>query len=203
VFGLLSACGAPQGTTSQSTLDSTAAITPRPESPRFAIDNEKSAMNYVATGAGLFGFAQLPGLFRLKGRAAVFVPEGDAYRIRVDLVIDGNTATALNTLFLNQLWAILEIDKFRYAYFEGDSKELVTLGPGPTPFTVAGTLDLHGHKVPLEMPLTMTIHDGVIQAHGDVVIDLGDYGCNVPSAVMSTRITFKIEITARKTTGTS
>jgi polyisoprenoid-binding protein YceI len=203
VLGLLSACGVPQSTTPQPTLDPTAAITPRPEMPRFEIDDEKSAMNYVASGAGLFGFAQLPGLFRLKGRAAVFVPEGSAYRLKVDLVIDGTSATALNALFLSELRDILEIDKYPYAYFEGDSKELVTLDPGPTPFTVSGILDLHGHKVPLALPLSMTIHEGVILARGEVVIDLADYGCNVPTAVMSSRITFKIEITARKAAGTS
>ncbi len=203
VLALLSACGVPQNAVSQPTLDPTGAITPRPESPRFEIDGETSALNYVANGAGLFGFAQLPGLFRLKGRAAVFIPEGGAYRLNVDLVIDGNSATALNALFLGQLRSILEIDKYPYAYFEGDSKELVTLDPGPTPFAVVGILDLHGHKLPLALPLTMTIYEGVIQAHGEVVIDLTDYGCSVPTAVMDSHIKFRIEITARKAAGAS
>jgi polyisoprenoid-binding protein YceI len=202
---LLSACGATSAPTPAptSTPPPTPTLAPVPEGPQFAIDAGHSTMRYLATGAGLLGVIQLPGTFGLTGRLVTLSPEGDGYRVHVELVIDGNSATAINGFFLSTLRSVLEIDTYPTATFTASSDRIISLSPGggAAPFTVMGILELRGRRRPLALPLNMTIQDGVMRATGQVMLDLFDYDVNVPTAIMNSRIMFVADITARQVSG--
>lgn len=196
IFMVISGCAARPAPTPRPTLTPTAALTPAPESPRYLIDNERSILRYTASGQGLLGFAQVPGQFKLKGRTVTLVPEGEGFRVKLEMVIDGDTATAANGLLLNTLRSILEIEVYRFAYVSADSTQIVPLTEEPLSLTLTGTLELHGHKRPLDLPIMLSIKDGLLKGKGIIELDLNEYEVNVPTAIMSSRIKFEAEIVA-------
>mgnify|MGYP005840302119 CR=1 FL=1 len=204
---LLSACSATPTPTPAPTSPPLPTPTPTPapvpDGPRFAIDAERSTMRYLATGAGLLGVIQLPGTFGLTGRLVTLSPEADGYRVHVELIIDGNSATAINGFFLSTLRSVLEIDTYPTATFTASSDQIINLSPGggTAPFTATGILELRGRRRPLALPLNMTVQDGVMRATGQVTLDLFDYDVNVPTAIMNSRIVFVADITAREVSG--
>lgn len=193
---LISGCAARPAPTPRPTLTPTAALTPAPETPRYLIDNERSILRYTASGQGLLGFAQVPGEFKLKGRAVTLVPEVEGFRVKLDMVIDGSTATAANGLLLNTLRSILEIEIYPFAYVAADSTQIVPLTEDTLSLTLTGTLELHGRKRSLDLPITLSIKDGVLRGKGTIELDLNEYEVNVPTAIMSSRIKFEAEIVA-------
>ncbi|CAG1011322.1 hypothetical protein ANRL4_04377 [Anaerolineae bacterium] len=196
ILMLISGCAARPAPTPRPTLTPTSAFTVVPESPRYLIDNERSILRYTAFGQGLLGFAQIPGEFKLKGRTVTLVPEGEGFRVKLEMVIDGNTATAANGLLLTTLRSILEIEVFPFAYVSADSTQIVSLTEESLSLTLIGTLELHGHKRPLDLPITLSIKDGILKGKGTIELDLNEYEVNVPTAIMSSRIKFEAEIVA-------
>jgi polyisoprenoid-binding protein YceI len=190
---LIAGCAARPTPTPQPTLTPTPPATTVPQTPRYQIDPAASIIRYQATGALNL---QLPGTFGVTGDAIILVPEGGAYRVKLDVVIDGTSVTAVNGLVRDALYNNLEVNKYPTARVVADSVELVTLTDGPIPFTASGTLTLHGVTRTIQLPIIMTISDGVLTANGETTLDLLDYAVNVPTAVMSSTITFKAEIRA-------
>lgn len=175
----------------------TTAPTDIPAGPIYTLDTRQSILDYVAYGP--LGI-QFPGTFSLTGNTVQFVPDGDAYRAKVDLMIDGNSVTAVNDLVKNALKGNLEVDKYPFGYCIAASKETVTLGDVPIKMTVSGTLELHGRKRDFELPITMTVKDGKLSASGETTLDLLDYQINVPTAIMNSKIKFKATIIATLST---
>jgi polyisoprenoid-binding protein YceI len=189
--GLLAiGCAARPTPTAAPTLTPTAA-TEAPDFPRYAIQPQRSIINYLATGALNL---QLPGTFGVIGNDVQLVPEGDGYRVKIDVVIDGKSVTAVNDLIRSVLVINLEVDRFPTARFVADSVELIALSDGAIPFTASGTLTLHGQVRSIRMPIRMTVIDGLLTATGETRLDLLDYGVNVPTAIMNSTITFKATI---------
>lgn len=190
---LCAGCAARPTPTPQLTLTPTPPATAVPQTPRYQIDPIASIIRYQATGALNI---QLPGTFGVTGDAVLLVPEIGGYRVKLDVVIDGNTVTAVNGLVRDALYNNLEVSKYPTARVVADSVELVTLTDGAIPFTASGSLTLHGVTRTIQLPITMTIRDGVLTASGETTLDLLDYDVNVPTAVMSSTITFIAEIRA-------
>lgn len=199
---VLAACGAAPAPTATPTAVPDRQLDPvalrDPVERIFAIDTDASLMRYRAQGQGALGVVHIPGSFKLAGHDVVLTPEGDGYWLDVVLVVDGATATAPNSLFLNVLRATLEIEKYPTATFAGRSEELIRLGDSPIQFTVVGELELHGRRRPLSMPLTLRYGDGVLHAMGEVSLDLRDYEAQMPEALMSREIVFTADITSRE-----
>jgi polyisoprenoid-binding protein YceI len=170
-----------------------------PKSPRYQIDTKASIVNYLATGALNI---QFPGTFSLLGNQVLFVPEGDGYRVKIEVVMDGNSVTAVNDLVKGALYNNLEVPKYPTASVIMDSVEVIKLDAsgGEITFTASGTLDLHGVTRNISIPLTMTIKDGTLHAVGETTLDLLDHAVNVPTAIMNSTITFKADITAIEVT---
>ncbi|MCC6188175.1 MAG: YceI family protein [Anaerolineales bacterium] len=164
----------------------------------FAVDTEVSVMRYRATGQGALGVIHIPGTFKLAGQDVVLTPEGNGYWLDVALVVDGETATAPNGLFLNVLRTALEIERYPTAVFTGRSETPIRLDGEPVDFVVTGSLELHGQTRPLAMPLAMTYAGGVLRATGEVMLDLRDFEAHVPDAIMASQIVFAADITSRE-----
>ncbi|MBX3083114.1 MAG: YceI family protein [Anaerolineae bacterium] len=192
-------CTARPTATPQPTLTPTIPATPIPKQPLYQIDTQASIVDYLGTGA--FNI-QFPGTFSLKGNQIALVPEGDGYRVKVDVVMDGNSVTAVNDLVKGALYNNLEVPKYPTARVLLDSVELIKLDDsgGEIKFTGSGTIDLHGVVRNISIPLTMTIKDGTLHATGETKLDLLDHNVNVPTAIMSSTITFKANITALEVT---
>jgi len=196
---LLMSCAARPTATPQPTLTATAPATPVPKSPLYKIDIKTSIVNYLGTGA--FNI-QFPGTFSLLGKQIALVPEGDGYRVKVDVIMDGNSVTAVSDLVKGAWYNNLEVSKYPTARVLIDSVELIKLDTSGNEikFTASGTLDLHGVVRNISLPLTMTIKDGKLHAVGETKIDLLDHNVNVPTAIMNSSITFKADITAMEVT---
>jgi polyisoprenoid-binding protein YceI len=188
-----SACGIRVASTPLPTLTPTTSVTEAPQIPTYIIDNRQSIIDYIATGPLNI---TIPGTFSLKGHSVRLVPEGDGYRIKIDALIDGNSVTAVNGLVRDALRASLEVDKYPFGRFIADSKEIVRPAAMPMPFTAAGTVELHGRTRTVEIPITITITDGKLTATLETRLDLLDYEVNVPTAIMSSKVTFKAAIVA-------
>lgn len=193
----LSACAARTSPTPQPTFTPTPDVTPLPETPTYILDTGVSVFRYRAVGNGIFGALQVPGTFRLKEGEVQLAPEADGYRLKVRLVIDGNSATAVDRFVLNAVKSALEVEKYPFATFAAASKEILQLSAAPIPFTVSGTLDLHGRVRQLEFPFTLTLIGDTIQGSGDLVLDLYDYDVNVPTMFIKSQLWFTVEIAAR------
>ncbi|HRE47665.1 MAG TPA: YceI family protein [Aggregatilineales bacterium] len=193
-------CCAPPPTF-QLTFTPTADVTLVPETPRFVVDTIQSVFRYTASGQGILGIAQLPGIFKLSGWDVLLVPEGVGYRVKVAIQIDGNTATAVNGLLLSTLRQVLEIDANPYADFIGDATTLVTLEAlekDGVEVVISGTLELVKKTRQVELPVRLMLKDGVLSARGTVSLDLGLWDIHVPTAIMSSTIRFEAEIYATK-----
>ncbi len=195
---LVSACGARTVSTPFPTL--TPSPTPEPEITTFIVDHTQSAVNYVATGALNI---QLPGAFNVENSVLEFQPEGSGQRLKIDLSIDGNSVTAVNDLIRDALKSSLEVDKYPFAHFTGQSTQLVRLDGSTITCTAAGTLDLHGHTHQIDLPLTLTVKNGKLQGGGTIQIDLLDYGVNVPTAVMNSKVSFTAVVVALEAESTT
>jgi polyisoprenoid-binding protein YceI len=187
------ACGASPTLTPLPTLTPTAVLTPAPQTVEYSLNNDQSIINYLATGA--FNI-QIPGTFKLMGQTVKFVPEGDGYRVKIDVIIDGKSVTAVNGLVHDALYSNLELDKYPTGHFVADSLEIVKLGKEPITFTASGNLELHGRMRPVKMPITLILDDSGVHANGETMLDLLDFEVNVPTAIMNSKITFKAVIVA-------
>ncbi len=198
---LLAACTPRPTPTPQPTQTPTVVATPVPESPHFRVDSRASIINYTTFGpAGL----QFPGTFNTSGNAIVLVPEGEGYRVKIDVVIDGKSVTAVNGLVRGALYNGLEIDKYPFGHFVADSKQLIHLtNPEPIQFTASGTLELHGRTRQIDLPVTMTVRDGRLQAAAETTVDLLDFEVNVPTAIINSRTNFKVLIVAAQDSSTA
>jgi hypothetical protein len=190
---LLTACSARPTSTPAPTLTPTIAATEVPKIPIYQLNTKQSVINYLATGALNITF---PGTFSLKGNTVRLVPEGNGYRVKIDMVIDGDSVTAVNDLVKNALKGNLETDKYPNGYFIADSKEIVNLSAAPVTCTLSGTLELHGRKKIFEMPITLSLQGDKLTGSGQTSLDLLDYEVSVPTAIMNSKITFKASIVA-------
>ena len=197
----VSACGgSPTATPTQPPTASptplpTATLTPQPDSPIYIVDTAASTIDYVATGA--FGI-QLPGKFSLLGNTVGLVPDGDGFRVKIDILIDGNSVTAINGLVRDALRGSLEVSKFPTGHFVAESKETIKPEADAVKITASGTLELHGQTKPIEMEITLSVKDGKLDGVGQTQVDLLDFGVNVPTAVLSSKVTFKATIVAQE-----
>lgn len=197
---ILAACSGVPTSTPFPTLTPTIIATPVPEAPRYNIDRQVSTLKYVVVGNGVFSMVQFPGAFQLKEGTLIFAPEGEGYRIRATLTIDGQSVTGPNSLILDALRNSLEVDKYPLAYFGGDSKEIVKRDAAQTvvKFTLAGTLQIRDRKRSVELPMTLTLQNGEVRASGQVIIDLLDYEIHVPTALINSRMNFTVDVTAKE-----
>jgi polyisoprenoid-binding protein YceI len=62
--------------------------------------------------------------------------------------------------------------------------------------TAVGTLELHGQTLPVQMPVTLAMHDGQVSASGQITLELTDYGVLVPSMIKS-KITLNAQLVAQ------
>lgn len=192
VFGLSACTNAATPTpTPPPTPLPTSTPTPAPESHVFTVDDGASTIDYLATGA--FGI-QLPGNFSLLGNAVSLVADGDGFRVKIDVLIDGDSVTAVNGLVRDALRGSLEVTKFPTGHFIAVSKEVIKPGADALTVTVSGTLELHGQSKAVQMDITLTVKDGKLTGIGQTDVDLLDYGVNVPTAILNSKVTFKATI---------
>jgi polyisoprenoid-binding protein YceI len=187
----LSACGA--ATPTPTPAPTLTAIPTTVNNVVFQLQNDKSIIDYVAYGALSIN---LPGTFALNGRSIQFVPDKDGYRIKMDVVIDGASVTAVNDLVKNALKGNLEVDKYPNGYFEADSAEIIKYDQQSYDITAAGTLTLHGQTRNVQMPIHVVLQNNSLKATGQMDLNLLDYNVNVPTAVMDSKVTFKATIVA-------
>jgi polyisoprenoid-binding protein YceI len=184
--------------TATATPPATATLTA--EGLSFAVDTAKSVFGYTGTGQGVLGFAKLTGTIGLSGTAVELMPEGEGYRVRINLQIDTMTATAINDLLLNTLRGVLEVDKHPYAYFYGQSDAVVALPDGQTAqVNLVGTLELRKFKLPLTVPIRITRNGDTLTGSTQLNVDLVDYKINVPTAIMNSKIVFDVSIWSDRT----
>ncbi|MBX3063224.1 MAG: YceI family protein [Anaerolineae bacterium] len=190
-------CAAQPTTTPQPTLTPTIPATPAPQMYNYAIDPAASVIDYLAIGA--FNI-QMPGTFKLFGNTILIVPENGKYRVKADVLIDGNSVTAINGIVRDALMNNLEVSKYPTARVILDSLELVEPDASgnlaDTAVTLSGTLDLHGVTRNITIPVTLKITNGVLSAIGETKLDLLDHKVNVPTAIMNSTITFKANLKA-------
>jgi polyisoprenoid-binding protein YceI len=187
----LAACGTSATSTPRPTP--TLTPTPVPEITLFIVDNSQSIINYTAIGALNMHF---PGTFNTESSTVEFVPEAGGYRVKIDILINGNSVTAVNGVIRDALKSSLETDKYPQAHLTGLSKEIVSAPSGTLNITVTGTLELHGQTHTVDLPLNITISNGKLQGGGELEIDLLNYGVNVPTAIMSSKVIFKASVVA-------
>ena len=80
----------------------------------------------------------------------------------------------------------VESDKFPKSTFKGTIQNFATLklSDKPTEVTVKGTLTIHGVSKEVSYKGTLTkLSDGKLKAVSDFMINLDDYGIEIPSAV--------------------
>ncbi len=177
----------------------TPTITPTPaaNAERFETVNTAPVFNYKATG-----IITIEGSFKLVMGSLVLTPDTDpnTYRLRVTLVIDGNSVTAPGDFWISLMRRVLEIDKFPTATFNGESKQPITWKDGEGTFIAAGTLELRGRKRPVEIPFQISRNaaDTLLKGTGKVDIDLGQFDIPVPTALMSPLMQFVITLTANR-----
>jgi len=168
--------------------------TPAPNAQRYAADTTIPAFNYKATG-----ILTIEGTFKLASGTLLMTPNGtdSSYRMRVTLIIDGNSLTAPGDFWMGLMRNVLQTSKFPTATFDGVAKDPIVFQNGTGMFTAAGSLELRGRKRPLEIPFTITREGNTLKGTGRVSIDLGQYDIPVPTAIMSPMMQFVINVTAR------
>lgn len=195
---MLAACN-PATPTPPPTATATSAptATPAPNEQRYGIDPKTSIIDYMASGA--LGI-QFPGTFSILGDEIKLIPDGDGYQIKVTVLIDGKSVTAVNDLVKGALTANLEVDKYPTATFIAAATTPIQLMAGTQQVIAKGELTLHGETRVIEMPIAVTISGDAldqIAIVGETKLDLLDYKVNVPTAILSSTITFKASLVAR------
>ena len=92
---------------------------------------------------------------------------------------------------------VLEAAKYPEIVFESSSVKSTPQGPAGFKLMVAGTLKLKGKSFPVEIPLEASRTGGVIDAKGEVSLDLRDVGIEPPSVAGVVKVAnkFRLEFT--------
>jgi hypothetical protein len=200
MLGLLIVVGACAGRptpTPQPTFTPTPNVTQPSDVQTYNVNIEQSLFRYQATGNGLLGAMKIPGTFKLKEGKFTLTPEESRFRISAVLVIDVDSATAVDRFTLNSIKGSLEVEKYPLSTFAAASKETLNPGDSLSRFTFSGTLDLHGRIQQIEFPFLITITDGNLEGSGNLTLDLFDFNVNVPTAFIKSQLNFTFEVTAK------
>ncbi len=97
----------------------------------------------------------------------------------------------------------MESDKFPSATFTGsivDGPEILLVQAGEYEVNIAGELEIHGVKNPLETKATLIVHDGKISVKTNFQVTTADYKIKIPKLVIKNiaetidiKLTFELE----------
>jgi polyisoprenoid-binding protein YceI len=168
-----------------------------PNSRPFLIDAQTSTFGYSAAGQGILSAMKIEGIFKLTGNTMILVPAEDGlYHLDADWLIDVSSATAPNAMLLDTLRTVLEVSQYPNVLFVGRSTQPLSVVDGQSTVNLLGVLTLRGKSNPLTVPLMVRMEAGRLTAEGQITLDLKDFGLNVPTAIMSSTLTFTIMLQA-------
>jgi polyisoprenoid-binding protein YceI len=170
-------------------------VTPLPDVKTYTLDDEHSSIRFYVTLT--LGNLLVNGTFNTKGKVLIVSTQASQTHVAIDLQIDGNSATSPGNIGIDILKSMLDTTHFPYAHFIANVDiPAVDLGATPTMATAVGTLELHGQTLPVQMPVTLAMHDGQVSASGQITLELTDYGVLVPSMIKS-KITLNAQLVAQ------
>jgi polyisoprenoid-binding protein YceI len=163
----------------------------------YAIDPGDSLIKYGATG---ILNSQYPGTFKVTGQTIAFVPEGNGYRVRLELTFDLKSATAIDSFMRNTLLNSLEVDQYPVATLSLTSNALTQTPDSlqSASFTLDGTYTLHGHQKMVELPITITTGTNSLQLEGSMIFNLSNYDVHVPPVLVQDPISFTANLSAQR-----
>lgn len=89
------------------------------------------------------------------------------------------------------------------AYFDAEShpqaRFAAEIKPAGESYIAAGTLTLKGREVPVDLPFTLEIKDGVAVMAGNVLLDRRDFGIGDPAdSTLGTEVAVEVDLSARR-----